>query len=308
MTTIGNESKPAYVYDSETDTWVPIGIGPHTHDEFIDKTVITAKGDILVGTATDAVAKLGVGTTGQVLVVNPATATGLEWSNTIPQPITANSFSPTSSTIPTNGMYLGATNQVNIATDSTSRVTVANSGTTINNGFVTAARFIPTGSTVPSNGMYLASSNTLGFSTNTTNRLTIDSAGNSTFTGPVIGTPSESPFSSSVNNFGYKGIPKVYESGFGPYTVQHADAGKFIRNEATRTITIPSSETYGFEVGTTFVFASNAFPMSIQVESPGVLLLVGVGTAGTRTLSPYGLATAIQIEVDLWYISGNGLS
>jgi hypothetical protein len=80
MTTIGNESRPAYVYDAETDTWVPIGVGPHTHDEYIDKTIITAKGDIIVGTALDAVAKLGVGTTGQVLVVNPSTATGLEWA------------------------------------------------------------------------------------------------------------------------------------------------------------------------------------------------------------------------------------
>jgi hypothetical protein len=308
MTTIGNESKPAYVYDSETDTWVPIGIGPHTHDEFIDKTVITAKGDILVGTATDAVAKLGVGTTGQVLVVNPATATGLEWSNTIPQPITANSFSPTSSTIPTNGMYLGATNQVNIATDSTSRVTVANSGTTINNGFVTAARFIPTGSTVPSNGMYLASSNTLGFSTNTTNRLTIDSAGNSTFTGSVTGTPSSGTGTPDASNLGYKGIPKVYESGFGAYTVQRADAGKFITNEGVRTITIPNFENLDLEIGTTFVFVSGGSPMTIQVEAPDVLILTGVGSTGPRTLSPYGMSTAVKVGIDVWYISGNGLS
>jgi hypothetical protein len=81
MTTIGTDSRPAYVYDAETDTWVPIGVGPHTHDEYIDKTIITAKGDIIVGTALDAVAKLGAGTTGQVLVVNPGSATGLEWGS-----------------------------------------------------------------------------------------------------------------------------------------------------------------------------------------------------------------------------------
>jgi hypothetical protein len=81
MTTIGNESRPAYVYDAETDTWVPIGVGPHTHDEYIDKTIITAQGDIIVGTALDTVAKLGVGTTGQVLVVDSTTATGLAWAD-----------------------------------------------------------------------------------------------------------------------------------------------------------------------------------------------------------------------------------
>jgi hypothetical protein len=79
MTTIGNQSRPAYVYDSETDTWVPIGVGPHTHDEYIEKTVITAKGDIIVGTASDAVTKLGVGPEGSVLIVDPTSPTGLAW-------------------------------------------------------------------------------------------------------------------------------------------------------------------------------------------------------------------------------------
>ena len=31
MATLGTTSKPAYVYDTETDTWVPIGVGAHTH-------------------------------------------------------------------------------------------------------------------------------------------------------------------------------------------------------------------------------------------------------------------------------------
>jgi hypothetical protein len=79
MTTIGNESRPAYVYDADTDTWVPIGVGPHTHDEYIDKTIITAKGDIIVGTATEAVERLGVGPEGSVLIADPTSSTGLAW-------------------------------------------------------------------------------------------------------------------------------------------------------------------------------------------------------------------------------------
>jgi len=31
MPTIGSNSKPAYVYDAGTDTWIPIGPGEHTH-------------------------------------------------------------------------------------------------------------------------------------------------------------------------------------------------------------------------------------------------------------------------------------
>jgi hypothetical protein len=84
MTTIGNTSRPAYVYDSETDTWVPIGVGPHTHDEYIDKAIVDAKGDILVGTATDTVSRLGVGSNGNLLAADSSTTTGLTW---LPAPI-----------------------------------------------------------------------------------------------------------------------------------------------------------------------------------------------------------------------------
>jgi hypothetical protein len=79
MTTIGNESRPAYVYDAETDTWVPIGVGPHTHDEYIDKAVITAKGDVIVGTASESPAKLAVGANNTYLKADSSTPTGLVW-------------------------------------------------------------------------------------------------------------------------------------------------------------------------------------------------------------------------------------
>jgi hypothetical protein len=32
MPTVGTTSKPAYIYDAGTDTWVPVGVGAHTHD------------------------------------------------------------------------------------------------------------------------------------------------------------------------------------------------------------------------------------------------------------------------------------
>jgi hypothetical protein len=336
MTTIGNTSRPAYVYDAETDVWVPIGVGPHTHDEYIDNGVISAKGDILVGTAADTVGILGVGSNGNLLTADSSATNGIawlpapiglpaqtgnagnllttdgttaSWSNTLLQPITANSFSPTSSTIPTNGMYLGATNQVNFATDSTSRVTIANSGTTINDGFLTAARFIPSGSTVPSNGMYLASSNTLGFSTNSTNRLTIDSAGNSTFAGSVTGTSANATLATGATGIGFMGLPQSSDAGTtGSYTLKDVDAGKHVYASATRTVTIPSNSTTAFPIGTTIVFITGSGATMTIAITTDTLLLAGVGTTGSRTLAPFGMATAVKITATSWMISGAGLT
>ena len=46
----------------------------------VPKTIIDAKGDIIAGTAADTASRLAVGTNGQVLKANSATATGLEWA------------------------------------------------------------------------------------------------------------------------------------------------------------------------------------------------------------------------------------
>jgi hypothetical protein len=43
-------------------------------------TYVTAKGDLLAGTAAGAIARLAVGTNGQALVANSAAATGLNWA------------------------------------------------------------------------------------------------------------------------------------------------------------------------------------------------------------------------------------
>lgn len=94
MTTIGSETRPAYVYDSSTDTWIPIGVGPHTHEELINKTIITAKGDIIVGTSADSPTKLSVGLEGTYLKADPTSATGLSWGEIDAGSITVSETSP----------------------------------------------------------------------------------------------------------------------------------------------------------------------------------------------------------------------
>ena len=46
----------------------------------IPKTIVDAKGDLIAGTASDTVARLAVGTNGQVLTADSAEATGVKWA------------------------------------------------------------------------------------------------------------------------------------------------------------------------------------------------------------------------------------
>jgi hypothetical protein len=79
MANLGNTTRPAYVYDAETDTWLPIGVGAHTHDQ-IPASIVDAKGDLIVGTAADTVQKRTVGADGSYLVADSTQTTGLNWA------------------------------------------------------------------------------------------------------------------------------------------------------------------------------------------------------------------------------------
>lgn len=48
----------------------------------ISASTVTAKGDLLVATASGTIARLGVGTADQALVVDSSTATGVKWATT----------------------------------------------------------------------------------------------------------------------------------------------------------------------------------------------------------------------------------
>jgi hypothetical protein len=79
MATISNTPRPGYVYDSADAVWYPIGTGTHSHSE-IASTIVDAKGDIITATAADTPARLAVGNSGDTLVADSSTTTGLRYT------------------------------------------------------------------------------------------------------------------------------------------------------------------------------------------------------------------------------------
>jgi hypothetical protein len=128
--------------------------------------------------ATNTTARLTIGSTGNVTISGTGTLT-------VPGTTTAASFIPTSSTVPTNGLYLSAANTLAFSTnsgakmslDATGNLTVSSGSITTSSGSNTAQSFIPSSATVPSNGLYLPAANTVGLATNTAERVRIDGSG-----------------------------------------------------------------------------------------------------------------------------------
>lgn len=85
MATISNTPRPGYVWDSTDNVWYPIGVGGHSHPDYITQatavnpTIIDAKGDIITATAADTPARLAVGNNGETLVADSSTTTGLRY-------------------------------------------------------------------------------------------------------------------------------------------------------------------------------------------------------------------------------------
>jgi hypothetical protein len=133
-------------------------------------------------------------------------------------------------------------------------------------------------------------------------------------TGTVITTGNLTDFtvtagttSTGASGVGYMGLPQNATT-TGSYTIVAADAGTHIYSTATRTVTIPSNASVAMPIGTTITFiAATGATVTIAITSD-TLLLVSSGTTGSRTLAPFGMATAVKVASTTWMISGNGLT
>jgi hypothetical protein len=123
----------------------------------------------------------------------------------------------------------------------------------------------------------------------------------------VTGSPAAGTTSTGATGAGYMGIPKNAAT-TGSYGVVAADAGTLLHTTTTRTITLPANGTIALPIGFAISFtAATGATVTIAITTD-TMYLAGAGTTGSRTLAPFGMATAIKTAATEWMISGNGLT
>ena len=270
-----------------------------------------ATGDLLYASGSNTLAKLGIGTSAQVLTVTggvPAwgtvagtgTVTSVAVSGGTTGLTTSGGPITSSGTITLAGTLAPANGGTGVANNAASTLTITGAyATTLT---VTAA----TGVTLPTTGTLA----TLAGSETFTNK-TLTSP---TLTTPALGTPASGILSSctvdGTNEVGFKNIPQNSQSA--AYTLVLADAGKHIFHPSTdanaRTYTIPANSSVAYPIGTALTFINMTSQVVTIAITTDTMYLSSAGTTGSRSLAQYGSATAIKMTSTTWLISGSGLT
>jgi hypothetical protein len=100
---------------------------------------------------------------------------------------------------------------------------------------------------------------------------------------------------------GYRDLPQITT-----FTTLVADAGGK-HYYGSGTITIPSSGTLNFAVGTAILIIASG-STTISPAGGVTLIQAGSGSTGARTLATYAEASLVKVASDTWYISGVGIS
>jgi hypothetical protein len=181
----------------------------------------------------------------------------------------------TDGTFDSNGNLKTVVGSVNLATQVTGTLPVANGGT----GVTTSTG---TGSVVLSTSPSL--------------------------TTPVLGTPTSGNLSNctvdGTNKVGYIGAPQSTNT-----TVAASDAGKhiYITGGSTATLTVNTNATTPIDVGTTILVVNNNSG-NLTISGAGVTFQLANGATGNRTVATKGMATLLKVATDTWYVSGAGVT
>jgi hypothetical protein len=223
----------------------------------------------------------------------------------------------TDGTFDTNGNLKTVIGSVNLATQVTGTLPVANGGTGattltgVLKGNGTSAFTAATAGTdylAPPSGTSILKANSGGALANAT-------AGTDYVApGGALGTPSSGTLSNctvdGTDAVGFRNAPVNSQSA--AYTLVLADAGKVILHPSTdanaRTFTIPANSSVAYAVGTVLTFVNMTSQVVTIAITSDTLYLAGTGTTGSRSLAQYGMATAVKLTSTTWLINGSGLT
>lgn len=141
---------------------------------------------------------------------------------------------------------------------------------------------------------------------NGANALTAATAGTDYLAPAAIGTTVQA-FDAQL----FSNIPQNSQSA--AYTLVAGDAQKHIYHPSAdttaRTWTIPANSSVAYAVGTAITFVNDTSGGVITIAiNTDTLVLAGLGSTGSRTLTSNGIATAIKVASTRWVISGTGLN
>jgi hypothetical protein len=198
----------------------------------------------------------------------------------------------------------GALTNVDLTSQVTGTLPVANGGTGITSLGTGVATFLGTPS----------SANLAAAVTDETGSGLLVFATSPTLTTPVLGTPTSGTLSNctvdGTTSVGFLSIPQNSQSA--AYTLVLADAGKHIfhpvADNNARTFTIPANSSVAFPIGTAITFINMAVANVTIAITTDTLTLSPAGTSGSRTLATNGSATCVKITSTQWLISGSGLT
>jgi len=125
---------------------------------------------------------------------------------------------------------------------------------------------------------------------------------------PILGTPTSGNLSNctvdGTNKVGYIGAPQSTNT-----TVAASDAGKHIyfTGGSTATLTVNTNATTAIDIGTTILVVNNNSG-NLTISGAGVTFQLANGATGNRTVATKGMATLLKVATDTWYVSGAGVT
>jgi len=269
-------------------------------------------GDLLYASGSNTLAKLAVGTTGQVLKVAagvPSWATESVGSGTV----TSVAMSGGTTGLTTSGGPITTSGTITLA----GTLAPGNGGTGVSNNAAStltiSGAYATTLTVTAATGVTLPTTGTLATLAGT-ETLTNKTLTSPTLTTPALGTPASGNLSSctadGTDQVGFKNIPQNSQSA--SYTLVLADAGKHIFHPSTdanaRTYTIPANSSVAYPIGTALTFINMTAAVVTIAITTDTMYLSSAGTTGSRSLAQYGSATAIKMTSTTWLISGSGLT